>query len=321
MSAARQTLVIHPGALGDVLQAVPALRALRRHGPLAFAGQPRLGRLLRGLSVVETALSFDGLGLERLFTEEPVPTSLATRLASFERVISWFGAHEAMYARQLRAVARNSVIATPVPGEQSTLTAWRHLLTTLGTPARHELNPLRLPAIWRDEARRVLAEIGVEPARPLLVVHPGAGARWKLWPVENWARALEEIARRGDAQALIHQGPADRDVVDRLSRVLQVPALKLIEPDLSLLAGVLGGATAYLGPDSGVSHLAAAVGAPAVILFPAATHRRWAPWSRTAHVLPMSDEAGQPERVAAAVSDRLSRSEAPRRRPPKNTAD
>ncbi|HSB41237.1 MAG TPA: glycosyltransferase family 9 protein, partial [Methylomirabilota bacterium] len=45
---------------------------------------------------------------------------------------------------------------------------------------------------------------------------------------------------------------------------------------------VLASARGYLGGDSGVSHLAAAVGAPSVVLFPPATRRRWAPWSPTA---------------------------------------
>ena len=66
MTATRRLLAIHPGALGDVLQAVPALRALRgdagdRH--LSLAAQPRLARLLAGAGVVDEALSFEALGL------------------------------------------------------------------------------------------------------------------------------------------------------------------------------------------------------------------------------------------------------------------
>ncbi len=305
MTTHRHTLVIHPGALGDVLQAVPALRALGSDGPLAVSGQPRLGGLLRGLGLVETVLPFDGLGLEALFTREPAPSSLVARLARFDRVISWFGARDALYAGQLRAVARESVIAPPVPAGENRMTVWRHLLATVGAPARVDLSPLDLPEPWRDEARRVLAQLGVEMERPLLLIHPGAGGEWKRWPVGNLARVVGEVVRRSDAQALIHQGPADRDAADQLSRILDVPALRLVEPDLPVLAAVLGRASAYLGGDSGVSHLAAAVGAPAMILFPAATRERWAPWSPTAETLTMSEDAGQEEMVAAVVSERM----------------
>jgi hypothetical protein len=74
MTAPRRLLVIHPGALGDVLQAVPALRALRgreRACRVSLAAQPRLARLLAGAGVVDEALSFDALGLSVLFTDDP----------------------------------------------------------------------------------------------------------------------------------------------------------------------------------------------------------------------------------------------------------
>ena len=305
MSADRVTLVIHPGALGDVLQAVPALRALRLDGPLAFSGQPRLGGLLRGLGAVDAVLPFDGLGLEALFTREPAPSSLVARLARFDRVISWFGARDTLYPRQLRAIARDAVIALPVPDGESRMPVWRHLLATMGATSPPALTPLDVPEPWRDDAGRRLAALGAAPARPLLVIHPGAGGQWKRWPVDHLARTIAAIMRRHDAQALIHDGPADHDAADQLDRVLAVPALRLVEPDLPLLAGILNHASAYLGADSGVSHLAASVGAPAVILFPAATREGWAPWSPTAEAVTMTGETDHFDMVVAAVSERM----------------
>jgi heptosyltransferase-3 len=299
------TLVIHPGALGDVLQAVPALRALRRGGSLALAGQPRLGRLFHGFGLVDAVLPFDGLGLEGLFTLDPAPASLVTRLRGFPRLISWFGARDATYPERLRALAPECVIASPLPDDASRLTVWQHLLATIGAPACHEIQPLDVPDLWRDQGTRALIELGAAPTRPLLVVHPGAGGRWKLWPVEHQARVIEQVIRDTRAQTLIHQGPADHDVGERLWRLLDGRTLRLMEPDLPLLAAVLGQASAYLGSDSGVSHLAAAVGAPAVILFPAATRERWAPWSPTAQGLTINVEVDQVDGVAAALCEQM----------------
>src|SRR2546425_246251 len=110
-----RTLVIHPGALGDVLQAVPALRALGRAGSVTLAGQPRLAALLHGFGLLETAVSFDGLGLQALFTREPPPTSLLQRLTGFDRVVSWFGARDDVYRTQLRGIAPDVIVAPPVP--------------------------------------------------------------------------------------------------------------------------------------------------------------------------------------------------------------
>lgn len=298
-------LVIHPGALGDVLQAVPALRALRRHGPLSFAGQPRLGGLLRVLGVVDAVLPFDGMGLDALFTQEPAPHALVARLAGFRQLISWFGARDEGYSERLLAIARECVIAPPVPIEGSRLTVWQHLLATTGTTSDAEVTPADVPDACRDEAGRVLARLGAALEPPLLVVHPGAGGHSKVWPVDRHARVVERLIRDTGVQALIHQGPADAEVAEQLWRILDGKALRLVEPELPLLAAVLSRATGYLGADSGVSHLAAAVGAPAVILFPSATRARWAPWNPTVRALTMSAETDQVDQVAAALHERM----------------
>jgi heptosyltransferase-3 len=305
VSRTRHRLIIHPGALGDVLQAVPALRALRREGPLTFAGQLRIARLLHGFGLVEAPVDFDGLGLEALFSEDPVAPAVSARFAAFDHVVSWFGARDATYAARLRSIAHHAVLAPPIPAEDSTLTVWQHLLATVSVTSPAEVAPLVIPESWRHEGQRALVGAGSDRSRPLLVVHPGAGGSWKLWPPDRLARLIEAVvARQGDTQVIVHQGPADRDAATRLARALEAEPLWLIEPDLPVLAAILAGAAAYLGGDSGVSHLAAAVGAPSVIVFPPSTRERWVPWSPTALALVMSDEPGEAG-VEDAVISRL----------------
>jgi ADP-heptose:LPS heptosyltransferase len=327
MTTARRVLVIHPGALGDVLQAVPALRALRgdasgRH--VSLAAQPRLARLLAGAGVVDEALSFDALGLSALFAEDPLPPALAERLGGFDAIVSWFGARTPSYAERLTALAPRVVLAPSVPAESDATAppVWRHLLATvtpLGAPdppaAGHAgplAAPLAIPEEWRAQGRAALAAAGLVDPRPLLVVHAGAGARWKRWPAERFA---EVIARAADGAVLLHEGPADREAVDALERRLDALGAaagraRLIAPALEPLAAVLAGARAYLGGDSGISHLAAAAGAAAIILYPAATLARWAPWGPRARALPATDDAAGVDRAVEALAD-LFRSRAP----------
>jgi len=288
------TLVIHPGALGDVLQAVPALASLGRLGHrITFVGQPRLGELLVGSGLVLASTSFDTFGIEALFSDAPVPDRLASRLGRFRRVISWFGVRELAYGSRLRTFVPEVIVAAPVPSDDSPLTVWEHLVETLGKwgvtrPSEHHALPTT--ERWRIAARTTLMSLGVDESRPLLIAHPGAGARWKEAPAARFAQALERMAADGGFEVLIHQGPADGNAVNALLRGLTIPTQLLLEPSLTELAGALALAQAYLGSDSGVSHLAASVGTPSVILYPPETIRQWAPWAPSAVALGVGSE-------------------------------
>jgi len=289
-----EILVIHPGALGDVLQAVPALTALGRLGSrLTFAGQPRLGELLQGSGVVLAAAAFDTFGFEALFAEGAPPARLASRLARFERVISWFGAREPGYAARLRALVPEAIVAAPVPADDSPLSVWEHLADTLapwGVTAPAERHALPTAERWRLAARTALMALGVDEDRPLLIAHPGAGARWKQAPTARFAQALERMRGDGGFEVVLHQGPADAEAVDALAAALGDSPKRLVEPALTELAGALALAKAYIGSDSGVSHLAASVGTPSVILYPPETIGRWAPWGPAAIALGVGAE-------------------------------
>lgn len=306
---AGEILVIHPGALGDVLQSVPALIALRSLGArVTLAGQMRFGQLLVGCGVVASTLSFDGLGLEALFGHDPLPGRLQSRLAQFDGVVSWFGAHVAPFAGRLRSVVPKTIVAPPTP-VGNTGRVWEHLLETLrpwGVDSTGACSPLVAPAAWRSEARSTLSSLGVDDRLPLLVVHPGAGGEHKRWSADGFAGVIRAVAFQPECRVLVHQGPADRLAMENLARALDASVPRVIEPPLHMLAGLLSEARCYLGSDSGVSHLAAAFGAPAVILFPVATWERWRPWSPTAVPIAMPDQPDQISPIVEAVVARLS---------------
>jgi hypothetical protein len=310
------TLVIHPGPLGDLLLAVPALRALRRlpgGEPLELAARPSLGALLVALGVADGWRDAEALGLGTLFVGEDVPRVPA--LEGRSRVVSWFGARDPVYVRRLRTVAPGAIVASPTG--DGTLPVWTHLLRSVGAPAGAWQEPLSVPEPLAEAGRRALEAAGWDGGRPLALVHPGAGSRDKRWPAEAFAEVLGRLAGRGPLRVVVHQGPADADAVQALGRHLGCAVPVLREAPLDVLAGALAHADAYLGNDSGPSHLAAALGVPGVVVFQA--HRlSWRPWwagarpvvATTAAVVG-SEVAAVTGRLAEALADARTRVPAP----------
>jgi ADP-heptose:LPS heptosyltransferase len=284
-----RTVVLHPGALGDVLLSIPALRALRARAPddeLVLAAQPRIGRLLASLAIVDRPLAFDMLGLETLFTDDAPPERLRELVAG-ARVVSWFGRGDAGFTRRLRALAGETVVASTVPSDGGTV--WEHLVASVGTRA-----PVAAIAqAWRAaivvprgmvaDGRHALARAGWNGTRPLVLLQPGAGGATKRWAVDGFAEAAAAVVDELGADLVVHDGPADHDAVAALRARLRVPASVLADPPLEALAGAMRHAALWIGNDSGVTHLAAAVGTPTLALFIAA-HVAWRPWARHARV-------------------------------------
>ncbi len=287
-----RALAIHPGALGDVLLAVPALRALRkRHGTVMLAAQPRIGDLLLVLGIVDDACAVDRLGLDALFVDD----AARVRLPDVVRIVCWLGARDSAFTRRLSAQAP-SVTVAPSVGDG---VVWEHLLRTAVPDARAGVDPVVVPAALRAAGRDLLEKAGWDGKSRVLIVHPGAGSTAKRWPVDGFASAVDAVAADRRLTVVVHQGPADAEPVAALVRKLTAPVV-LEEPSLPALAGALAHAAAYVGNDSGVSHLAGTVGVLAVVLF-VATNVRWCPWSATVRPVTVEATRVRSEDAAAVV--------------------
>jgi hypothetical protein len=275
-AVASGALAVHPGALGDVLLAIPALRALRAtSGAVRLAAQRHIADLVALLGEADAAHDFERLRLDALFTDDG-----RAALPAADRLVCWFGARDVDFVRRLRAHAPDAVVA-PSIGTHGLV--WEHLLRTSGAVDGDWRTVARVAPVLVAAGRAALLEAGWDGARPFVVVHPGAGGAHKRWPATGFASALAEVIARRDLAVVLHEGPADAVAVDELAA--RVPeALRLRAPALPTLAGALSLATAYVRNDSGVSHLAATVGAPALVLF-AAENLAWRPWAAEAEVL------------------------------------
>jgi hypothetical protein len=316
----RVSLVIHAGALGDVLLAIPALRAIRHldpSAPLVLAAAPRIAGLLGALAEVDRGVSLESLELHRLFADDETATGAPVTpdvLARASRVVCWLGAQDPAFVRRLTRLIPGATVARSVGAEEP---VWRHLLETVAGTREGHREPLAVSDALAGAGAGLLAAAGWDRRSSIVLVHPGAGGLDKRWPPGAFATVLDGLTRAAPLQVVVHRGPADADAVIELQSRLARPALVLDEPPLPTLAGALRHVAVFVGNDSGVSHLAAAVGAPAVILFTAAK-RRWRPWARGVRVVEVRAgwiEARDVARVGRAVRAALGRGG--RRTPPR----
>ena len=117
-------------------------------------------------------------------------------------------------------------------------------------------------------------------------MHPGSGSEKKNWPESKWAELLRHLIESTSLHLLVVGGEAERDRLERLERLLPPTRIKLLQSaPLPELAQWMSSCIAFVGHDSGISHLAAAVGLPSLILWGETVESIWRPRGRELTIL------------------------------------
>ena len=147
------------------------------------------------------------------------------------------------------------------------------------------------------EATQALARLGLGDTRVVLLF-PGSGSRHKNWPAENFAALASALAP--PLRALVVLGPAE-GAIEPLFVARGIAGLR--DQPLGTIAGLARLAAGFVGNDSGVSHLAAAAGAPGVSIFGPTDPDRWRPLGRVRVVRALKLADLTPAEVTAALKE------------------
>lgn len=159
---------------------------------------------------------------------------------------------------------------------------------------------LHLAAAARERAGTLL---GALPGQRWLAVAPGANWPGKRWPVAQYRALLECAAEQFDG-AIVLGAPGDLDEALRIDD-LTLPVCDLSgRTDLPTAAAALAMATAFVGNDSGVGHIAGAVGTPTLTVFGPGEPHRYRPWHARGDVV-LAPQADLAQLAVATVYDRL----------------
>jgi len=263
--------------LGDFLLTLPVLRALRESSHhLEVLAYPQFCSLAREAGLVESGRSIEYGPLAGFFARGAIQDPpLRDYFGSFDLVLSYLYDPDGIFADNVRASGAKNFVQGPHKPE-----AGRHAIDQLAAP-------LQTLGVMKSERTVVIRGQSKEVDTPVLALHPGSGSGTKNWPAGRWEKLAEELlAAHAHLELAIIGGEADESVVESLGtlrsneRVRFWQNLPLVE-----LAEKLGRAHGYLGHDTGVSHLAAVLGVPSLLLFGPTDPAVWAPPHRHAHVL------------------------------------
>jgi lipopolysaccharide heptosyltransferase II len=283
-------LFIKPSSLGDVVHAIPALRALRAAHPSAhitWLVKRQWAPLVERVDGVDRVWPVEG-GFLRWLTAVPALRAerfdIAVDLQGLLRsgLIAWLsGAPRRVgFAAGREGSPRFYTDRITVPA-RDTHAVDRYLLVAraLGAAAAPPAFGLRELASDAGEVERRLAESGLAAGTRWVAVN--ASARWltKRWPVERFAVVADRIQSEGLGRIAVIGGPEDREVAHALARAMRTPLVDLAGAfDLGLLPALLRSAAVLLTNDSGPMHVAAAVGTPVVALFGPTSPARTGPY-------------------------------------------
>lgn len=299
----RRILIIRSGALGDFVLTLPAIRALREAAPRAhveIVGQTSVVSVAHGRYYADAVRSIDRADFAPLFAPEGAPSpEVAAYLTGFDLILSYLPDRDGLFRRNLERIGvRRLVSGDPIPAPGET----RHIVDRLLGPVEAAGIPVRdrVPRLFPSEADMREAEAFLrEVSAPFFAVHPGSGGARKCWPPGRFARVAEAMARATGARVVVPCGPADEQVVARMISEMRVAPVLARHLPLPVLAGVLARCRAYLGNDSGVTHLGAASGAPVVALFGPTDPRVWGPRGERVRIVQGDAELPEEQRLEA----------------------
>ncbi len=290
--ATTRFLVLRGGAIGDFIQTLPALQALKTQWPNAYIeliGYPHIAMLAKEAGLVDCVRSLDRAGMARYFVPGAhFPAEDVKYIRSFDLILHYLHDPNGIVTENLeRAGARKVIYGYPLVSDCH---AAVHLVRPLEALAIYVESPV--PALQLSKDRVASGRAWLEKITAVdnaFAIHPGSGSKKKNWPLDRFLECYSTVKDLGFAPYFII-GEADEDLVGGIQRALP-SAPVLAGKTLPEVAFVLANTCMYLGNDSGIAHLAAAVGCKTLVLFGPADAACWAPRGRQVHVLQSSDGA------------------------------
>ncbi len=242
---AEKLLIIHQGALGDIILTFPAIIRLQEYyDPIDVLFQSKIGKLTKALGLVERWYPLEAAYVSSLFTDQ-IHSKIKKILKPYTHIIL-FTLSDHLEQTIHHLTSASLCCMSPKPPENMRLHLTEYVMEKL----------VNCRLIKRTDAvfENILLPIPTSKLlnRNRILLHPGAGSRRKRWPMKYFFE-IEAILKSDGLKPEFILGPAEEDLIDRLQHLDRTIHVLTDLLDLMDLLKSVGG---YIGNDSGASHLA-----------------------------------------------------------------
>jgi heptosyltransferase-3 len=285
----RRGVILQPGAIGDCILTLPLAELMKETvcpGGVDIIGHTEYLGMLPGRSCVDAVRSLDSMSLHRLFEDEDGfeiadGDPLIMAFAGYSWIASFLGEPDSHFEKNLIFTVNCSHSAEvitlamkPGPEHGGHISDFyrNQFIEQSGSLSQEHNSAVGMPLIRPTQADKlrgmeILAENGVMPTTKAIIMHPGSGGAHKCWHLDNFLAVARMLEKEGTDSVFLF-GPAE---AERFSEpaIAQIRTAGKLLTNLSLaeVLGVLGCSRGYIGNDSGITHLAAAVGIRTVVVF------------------------------------------------------
>ena len=275
-----RSLVVFPGALGDFLCFLPALRVLSHDQQVDLLARSEFVDLV---PPTVKASSLECYPIRRLFVARAgEEEELRKFFRPYSAILSWMGSRQETFIQELDSVSQGRARVFPFQPTSSLMHQADYYLACLGGSFAVSVPQICLRPEAIAFAERYWQQHSLI-GKPVLALAPGSGAQEKNWPEIFFRVVADWWCRRTGGAVVVIVGPVEDERGEY--QALRQEAVVARHLNLGQLAALLARSDLYLGNDSGVSHLAAAVNVASAVLFGPSNVRQWAPRGKQVTVL------------------------------------
>jgi ADP-heptose:LPS heptosyltransferase len=298
----RRIAVFRALQLGDLLQAVPTLRAIRAGFPdaeITLIGLPWaksfIKRFHHYVDRFVEFVGFPGIAEVDVVLERTACFIEEQRAYGYDLAIQMHGSGRMSNDFTLALGAKVTVgyyegkcpdelvLGAPYPDDQPEVCRNLGLAKLLGCL---DCNPkLEFPLCNEDRIEATTLLRGLPRAdRPWIALHPGARPPSRRWPAQYFASIADTFARRFNAQVMLTGSPDEKEIVQSMAEQMMTRPINLVgKTSLGGLAALISELDLFVSNDTGPAHIANAVDTPSITIFGPADYRRWAPLDQMHH--------------------------------------